>query len=113
MDCIESSLSKNKFRHKKTRRYAGFFINSPKRKNGRGEANVFEPTQLRVKRIYRVQWKKAPINLDELAKLYWEEGLTVAQVAKALGVGRTTVRDYIARLGAPARHKGGLNGFRG
>ena len=75
---------------------------------GRGEANVFEPTQLRVKRIYRVQWKKAPINPDELAKLYWEEGLTMAEIAKELGVGRTTVRDHIApRLGAPRRRNGG------
>jgi hypothetical protein len=68
--------------------------------NGRGEANVFEPTQFCIKRIYRVQWKKAPINPDELAKLYWEEGLTMAQVAKALGVGRTTVRDNLCRLKA-------------
>jgi len=51
--------------------------------------------------MYRVQWKKAPINPDELAKLYWEEGLTMAEIAKRLGVGKND------RAGQPAT-AGGL-----
>lgn len=67
---------------------------SGKVRNGRGEANAIEPTQLSVKRVYRVQWKKL-INQDELAKLYWQDGLTMKQIAERLGVGRTTVSDHL------------------
>lgn len=67
-------------------------------KSGRGEANVFEPTQFSIKRIYRVQWRKQGLNLDELAKLYWENGLTMMQIANIMGVGRTTVRDNLQKL---------------
>jgi predicted DNA-binding protein YlxM (UPF0122 family) len=51
-----------------------------------------------VRRIYRVQWKKPIINQDELAKLYWEDGLTLEEIAKIYAVGRTTVRDRLCKL---------------
>jgi DNA-binding GntR family transcriptional regulator len=50
--------------------------------------------------VYRVQWKKPSIDQDELAKLYWDEGLTVADIATRFGAGKTTVRDHLYRLKA-------------
>ena len=76
--------------------------------NGRGEANVFEPTQLSLMRTYRVWWKKQRLNLDELAKLYWEDGLTMAQIAEKLRVGRTTVRDNLRKISSAKGGKRGL-----
>ena len=67
-------------------------------KIGRGEAKIVEPTELSIKRIYWVQWKQTSINQDELAKLYWEDGLNIAEIAKILGVAKTTVWDNIQKL---------------
>lgn len=74
-------------------------------KIGRGEANVFEPTQFSIKRTYRVQWKKQGPNPDELAKLYWGQGLTITEISTRLGAPRTTVHDAIERL--KFQHMGG------
>jgi hypothetical protein len=79
-------------------------------KFGRSQANVFEPSHLVVRRIYRVQWKKPIINQDELAKLYWDDGLTMEEIAKIYAVGRTTVRDRLCKLKV-IREKGRINGF--
>jgi len=68
-----------------------FFRN--KEKIGRPEANVFEPAELSVGRAYKVQWKKEKPNLEELARLYWVNGLTQHQVAERVGVRRATVAD--------------------
>ncbi len=62
-------------------------------KNGRPEANVVEPTELSVGRAYKVQWKKSKPNLEELARLYWVEGLTQRQIADFVGVRRATVSE--------------------
>jgi predicted DNA-binding protein (UPF0251 family) len=60
-------------------------------KIGRGEANVVEPTELSIGRVYEVQWKKETANLEEIARLYWVQGMTQRQVAKNMGVRRATV----------------------
>ena len=60
-------------------------------KNGRSDANVIEPTELSIGRVYKVQWKKEKPNLEELARLYWVEGLTQRQISELIGVRRTTV----------------------
>jgi hypothetical protein len=76
-------------------------------KIGRGEDNVFEPTQFCIKRIYRVQWKKPSINQDELAKLYWNDGLTAKEIAARHGIGLTTVKKSIRRVKLLAKVTGG------
>jgi hypothetical protein len=75
--------------------------------NGRGQDNVFEPTQFSIKRSYRVQWKKLVINQDELAKLYWNDGLTAAEIAAHFGSGLTAVRDRIRLMKAGSKATGG------
>ena len=77
---------------------------------GRREANILEPTQCSVKRIYRVQWKRTSINQDELAKLYWNNGLTVTEIATKLGLARTTVHDYVQRMIATKAQEERKNG---
>ena len=60
-------------------------------KFGRPEANVVKPTELGIGRAYKVQWKKEKPNPEELARLYWVEGLTQVQVAARFRVRRATV----------------------
>ena len=60
-------------------------------KIGRPEAIVFEPTQLSIKRTYGVQWKKPRINQDELAKLYWDQGLSQIEIARRFKIRRATI----------------------
>ncbi len=74
---------------------------------GRREANVFEPTQFSLKRIYGVQWKKQALCLDELAKLYHDKGLTVTKISEQLRVPRTTVHDAVLRLKSKVPSNGG------
>ena len=38
--------------------------------------------------------------VEEVLRLKWSAGLSVRQIAKAVGVGRTTVSDYIVRAEA-------------
>lgn len=54
---------------------------------------MVEPTELSVGRTYKVQWKKVKPNLEELARLYWVEGLTQRQIADFVGVRRATVSE--------------------
>ena len=60
-------------------------------KIGRPEANVLEPTQFSVKRIYGVQWKKTIANPEELARLYWVQGLSQVEIARRFKVRRATI----------------------
>jgi hypothetical protein len=62
-------------------------------KIGGGEDNVLEPTELSIGRTYEVQWKKEKPNLEEIARLYWVDGLTQRQVAERASVRRATVAD--------------------
>lgn len=64
---------------------------SLRKKFGRPEDNVFEPTELSVGRAYKVQWKKLKPDYYELARLYWVQGLTQRQVPDAAGVHHATV----------------------
>ena len=65
-----------------------------------GAMQIFSNQPISLKRVYWVQWKKPSINQDELAKLYWNEGLKVAEIAEFLGVGVTTAQDHLYRLKA-------------
>lgn len=58
---------------------------------GRGQANVLEPTELSAGRTYKVQWNKEKPNLEELARLYWVDGLTQRKIAELFGIRRATV----------------------
>lgn len=60
-------------------------------RDGRPGANVFEPTELSIGRVYKVQWKKLKPNLEELARLYRVERLTQRQLAEKMGTRRSTV----------------------
>ncbi len=60
-------------------------------KFGRPEAIVFKPNPLSIKRIYRVQWKKTIINPEQLAKLYWVDGLTQLEIARMYKIRRATI----------------------
>lgn len=42
----------------------------------------------------------------ELRRLYWDEGLTLAQIGLSLGVDATTVSRWMATLGIEARFPG-------
>jgi DNA-binding GntR family transcriptional regulator len=45
-----------------------------------------------------VSWKKQGLNLQELARLKFEEKLATAEVARILGAPRTTVIEAIRKL---------------
>jgi len=66
--------------------------------NGRPEANVVEPTEFSVGRAYKVQWKKEKPNLEELARLYWIEGMTQRQIADLIGIRRATVSEAVKKF---------------
>ena len=51
-----------------------------------------------VSRTYQVSWKKQGLNLQELARLKFEEKLATAEVARILGAPRTTVIEAIRKL---------------
>ena len=61
--------------------------------NGRPETIVIEPTELSIGRVYKVQWKKAMPNLEELTRLYWVDGLTQRQISELIGVRRVIVAE--------------------
>lgn len=60
-------------------------------KFGRSENNVLEPTELSIGRVYKVQWKKEKPNLEEIARLYWVDGLTQRQIAEMVGIRRKKI----------------------
>jgi predicted DNA-binding protein (UPF0251 family) len=64
---------------------------------GRLETNVVKPTELSIGRAYKVQWKKERPNLEELARLYWIEGLTQQQIAKRFKMRRATIATAVKK----------------
>jgi hypothetical protein len=59
---------------------------------------VVEPAGLAVSREYAIPWKKQSYDPAELAFLRFEEGLNAVQIAKAMGIPRTTAVGAIHRL---------------
>jgi hypothetical protein len=51
-----------------------------------------------IKQEHRVQWKRPKIDLDKLAKLYWENGLKIEEIARLLEVGKTTVQENLQKI---------------
>jgi predicted DNA-binding protein (UPF0251 family) len=66
--------------------------------NGRPDAIVIEPTELSIGRVYKVQWKKVKPNLEELARLYWVQGLSQRKIAEMAGVRRAIVSDAVKKF---------------
>jgi len=59
---------------------------------------VVEPEGLTVLRDYDVPWKKQALDIVELARLRFEEGLGSRQIAGRMGIPRTTAISAIHRL---------------
>lgn len=73
-------------------------LSSGKKGFGRLDANVIEPTELSIGRAYKVKWKKEKPTPEELARLYWVEGLTQQQVAARFRVRRATVAKAVKKF---------------
>jgi predicted DNA-binding protein (UPF0251 family) len=65
---------------------------------GRGSAIVVEPAGLTVSRTYGISWKKQSLDIAELARLRFEEGLGSRVIAHRMGIPRTTATTAIHRL---------------
>lgn len=59
---------------------------------------LVEPAGLTVSREYAVPWKKQGLDIAELARLRFEEGLGSRLIAKRLGIPRTTAITAVHRL---------------
>jgi DNA-binding transcriptional regulator LsrR (DeoR family) len=59
---------------------------------------VIEPAGLTVPREFDVPWKKQGLDIAELARLRFEEGLGSRLIAKRLGIPRTTAITAVHRL---------------
>lgn len=59
---------------------------------------MVEPARLTISREYGVSWKRQVLDIAELARLRFEEGLGSRLIAKRLGVARTTVIGAVNRL---------------
>jgi DNA-binding transcriptional regulator LsrR (DeoR family) len=59
---------------------------------------VVEPAGLAVLREYEIPWKKQSLDLAELARLRFEEGLGSRLIARRLGIPRTTAITAVHRL---------------
>ena len=59
---------------------------------------VVEPAGLAVLREYEIHWKKQTLDIAELARLRFEEGLGSRQIARRLGIPRTTAITAVHRL---------------
>jgi predicted DNA-binding protein (UPF0251 family) len=66
--------------------------------NGGGSPKVVEPAGLTVSRDYDVPWKKQTLDIAELARLRFEEGLGSRQIAGRMGIPRTTAITAVHRL---------------
>jgi len=67
-------------------------------KNGRSCAKVVEPAGLAVSREYEIPWKKQTLDIAELARLRFEEGLGSRQICRRMGIPRTTAITAVHRL---------------
>ena len=76
-------------------------------RSGRGWGKVVEPSRPLVSRTYAVAWRKKSLDNVELARLRYQEGLKIRDVASRLGVGRTTVVNALKRL--ESAEKGGVS----
>lgn len=68
---------------------------------GAGDANLVEP--LTVSEEYSAVWSKglSALNFEELARLKFQEGFTIKQLAKRFKVGVTTIKEA-SRISAQA-----------
>ncbi|WP_347358506.1 hypothetical protein [Bdellovibrio sp.] len=67
-------------------------------KIGRGCAKLVEPVGLVVSRTYEVAWKKQTLDMAELARLRFEEGLGSRKISVLMGIPRTTAITAVHRL---------------
>ena len=59
---------------------------------------MVEPAGLTVLREYEVPWKKQGLDVVELARLRFEEGLGSRLIAQRMGIPRTTAITAVHRL---------------
>ena len=59
---------------------------------------MIEPAGLAVSRVYEVPWKKQGLDVAELARLRFEEGLGSRQILVRMGTPRSTAIKAIRRL---------------
>ncbi len=59
---------------------------------------VVEPAGLAVLREYEISWKKQSYDIAELARLRFEENLGSRQIARRLGIPRSTAIRAVHRL---------------
>jgi len=67
-------------------------------KIGRREVNILKPTELSIGRAYKVQWKKEKPNLEELARLYWVQGLSQVEIARLYKIRRATISAAVKKF---------------
>lgn len=60
---------------------------------------MVEPEALTILREYEILWKRQEVDLSRLAKLRWVEKLTMKDIARELGISKTTVRVHLKRVG--------------
>ena len=65
---------------------------------GRGCVKLVEPVGLVVSRTYEISWKKQTLNIAELARLRFEEGLGSRRISAIMGIPRTTAINAVHRL---------------
>ena len=59
---------------------------------------MVEPAGLAVSREYEIPWKKQTLDIAELARLRFEEGLGSQQICRRMGIPRTTAITAVHRL---------------
>jgi DNA-binding NarL/FixJ family response regulator len=69
----------------------------PVRKNGRGDANLVEPTT--VYREVPAQWGKTKFSVNQIRTLHLEKGMTTREISAALGISKTTVIERLHSIG--------------
>ena len=67
-------------------------------KIGEGSANLLETSALAISRTYGATWKKDVIDLTDLARKRWVDGMTMDSLVLHFGFGRTAVVRYLAYI---------------